>query len=74
MHDTTVDEWQGETVRMGYNAQQQHQTYNTNADDPQRNRSDTGNSNNNSNNNSARITALRQIFPTVKIGNAINSN
>jgi len=24
MHDTTVDEWQGETIRMGCNAQQQH--------------------------------------------------
>lgn len=47
--------------------QQQQQTY-TNADDLQRNRSDTGN------NSSARITALRQIFPTAKIGNAINSN
>ena len=47
--------------------QQQQLTY-TNADDLQRNRSDTGN------NSSARITALRQIFPTVKIGNAINSN
>lgn len=23
MHDTTVDEWHGETIRMGYNAQQQ---------------------------------------------------
>jgi hypothetical protein len=50
-----------------HQAQQQQLSY-TNADDLQRNRSDTGN------NSSARITALRQIFPTVKIGNAINSN
>ena len=23
MHDTTIDEWKGETIRMGWNAQQQ---------------------------------------------------
>ena len=26
MHDTTVDEWAGETIRMGWNAHQQSQS------------------------------------------------
>jgi len=67
--NTHMNQHHEHQVQQQHNTQQQQQTY-TAVDDRNRTGSDTGNNNN----NSARISALRQIFPTAKIGNAINSN